>query len=272
MNNEHAEGEGAATSMLLQHPDKNWQMTTNDTDGILYALQLGASRQRECNCFRNEFLVEFTYRSNGRGKIKKGQISEYWDVNRMLKAIENHPSLSTSTPIYDLVVVYLTAGTDYTNRFFGKTHSHFLQTWLRHCDYIGQLTTQHPTTKISVNMAAVRRLIHCVYLKGKKAPCSITFSEMRELTISQDIRKQQPTESVIYEIIKRIQGTFQYMMSYIASNYKVTDWTRHGFHRDHKKNLVPTLIPEPTSHTVVYGDILSEHSYANFQLYEVSNS
>ena len=278
MNNEYAEGEGAAVAMLLKHPDKNWHLTTNDTDGILYALILGISRKRDSNKkFTNEFIVELSYRSNGKGKIKNRQISEYWDINKMITAIENNPSLRhTVSPVLDLVIVYLTAGTDYTNRFFGKTHSNFLQSWLKHCDYIGQLTTEDPATQMkNINMAAVRKLIHSVYVKGKKDPSGIAYSKMRKITEAQDIREQQPTESVILGIIQRIQGTFRYMMSYIDSSYEITDWTRYGFHCDPDKHLIPTLVPESTSHVqVVYGNchILSEHNYANLKFQKVSDS
>lgn len=170
------------------------------------------------------------------------------------------------------MVVYLAAGTDYTNRFFGKTHSNFLSTWLKHIEFIGDLTVKDSCTGTkSVNMEAVRKLIHCVYMKVNKHPASITYSATRDLTKSDDIRKQQPTESVIYEIIKRIQGTFRYMMSYISPAYSVSDWTKFGFHLDHEQNLIPTLIPSVSHVTVAYGDqkLLCEHNYACFK-HEVS--
>lgn len=72
MNKEYAEGEGAAAAMLLKHPNNNWLLVTNDTDGILYALLLGATRKRDGNgVFEKEFIVQLNYRSNGKGKSRK---------------------------------------------------------------------------------------------------------------------------------------------------------------------------------------------------------
>ena len=58
------EGEGAAATQLLRHPDKHWLLVSNDTDAILYALLAGIKRQRNGNLFKAQFWPQLNFTAN----------------------------------------------------------------------------------------------------------------------------------------------------------------------------------------------------------------
>lgn len=64
--------------------------------------------------------------------------NQFWDINKLIYAIE-YKLNDIKYPIQSLVTVYLAAGSDFTEKWFQKTHETFLKTYLKHKEFIGSL-------------------------------------------------------------------------------------------------------------------------------------
>ena len=115
-------------------------VVSNDTDSLFYCLIAANKRNRVENKFLNHFWLEINYTSKLtrlRG-CKNKKISEYWDISELIYCIEARlPDLKSA--VLSLVVLYLSAGSDLTEKWCGKTHSLFLKKFLTHSEFIGDL-------------------------------------------------------------------------------------------------------------------------------------
>ena len=99
-----------------------------------------------------------------------------------------------TNPAYSIVVLYLSAGSDFSEKWFGKIHDSFLKTFIKHAQFIGDLVNEKTT---NVNSNAYRKLIHCVWL-GNSNPEKISFHQLRENTKKRkNVHLHLPDEHVL---------------------------------------------------------------------------
>ena len=101
-------------------------MVSNDSDAILYTLLAASQWNRENNKFCTEFWLEVVHISNSTSicGVKNKKVSEYSDINKLIYAIEEKlPSITN--PVLSLIVLYLCAVSDLTEKWFGITHTTF---------------------------------------------------------------------------------------------------------------------------------------------------
>jgi len=101
--------------------------------------------------------------------------SEYWDINELIYGVECKLN-SIKYPIEAVVIVYLIAGCDFTEKWYAKTHETFLKRYINHCTYVGDLSNDD---QMSVNGNAYRKLIHATWMTPKSDPDNITFQQLR---------------------------------------------------------------------------------------------
>jgi len=120
-----------------------------------------------------------------------------------------------NNPVESITILYLTAGSDFTEKWFGKTHEHFLKSYIKHSDFIGNLYDNKNSCMI--NCHSYRKLIHCVWLSDKSDPSQTTFSSLREITKKRkNIRQHLPDEHILLQHYRRVCGVYKYMQSYIV--------------------------------------------------------
>ena len=147
----------------LSDKNDNCLFVSNDTDFILYALLAGATRKRENKKFTSEWWLEitFTQKKLGLGGTKQNKSSEYWDINNLTYTIgEKLPS--GKYPVHNVVVTYLAAGFDFTEKWYNKSHATFFKTFLAQVEYVKYLVNDNDYTLL--NSQAYRKLIHAVWL------------------------------------------------------------------------------------------------------------
>ena len=244
--NNYFEGEGAAAKQLLQHNKDNCLLISNDTDALLYALLAGVSRERTNQVFENEFWLQLNFSQTKTDVCgtKNRRASEFWDVNKLIYAIEEklQYSLEKPSPIYSLLVVYLAGGSDMTDKWFQKTHNTFLKAWLQNQSYIGQMVCLDQNV-YDVNFEAYRRLLHAACITKNIDPRDLTFEQVRnESKHCNNVRLHIPQEDEIHEIGLCVCGTFRYMTSYFHSTDHI-DWSMYGFtYDDTLKTWMPKRI------------------------------
>ena len=126
--------------------------------------------------------------------------------------------------------MYLSAGSDLTEKWYGKTHSLFLKKFLTHSEFIGDLVNINP---FQLNANAYRKLAHCVWLGENSDPSKITFDELRRRTQKRkNIRSRLPDEKTILQHFRRVSGAYKYMLSYASDKMEKIDWLNYGFEYD----------------------------------------
>ena len=231
--NSFAEGEGASVGHLVKgHANNSWLVLSTDTDALFYCLMAGVQRRRtEEGIFPKAFFLQLNSRqakSGVAGKINN-IISEFWDINNLIYAIEKKlPALSN--PVLDIIVVFLAAGSDLTEKWYHITHKAFLEAWILHSDFIKDLVKVESDGHIHVDLPAYRRLVHAVWVK-KGNPRNVSYHQIREESLKKkDIRQHLPNEDILRQLGRRISGVFLYMFSYLGGNE--VDWESHGFEFD----------------------------------------
>ena len=176
--------------------------------------------------------------------VRNKKVSEFWNINELVYAIEKKLAM-ISNPVYSIVTLYLSAGSDFTEKWFGKTHESFLKSFIKHADFIGSLVDQNNTTTLIGN--AYRKLIHCVWLGSNSDPSKITFHQLRENTKKRkNVRQHLPDEHILVQHFKRVQGVLKYLMNYITGSGEKIDWEKYGydFDEDTKKYYPSIFIKE----------------------------
>ena len=120
--NAYCEGEGAAVRFIVRnHLQENVMVVSNDTDALFFCMIGANKRDRTGNEFTHEFWLEIVYTSNTTGLTgsKNHRVSEYWNINELTYSVENHlPDIEN--PVLLLLVLHLSAGSDLTEKWFGK--------------------------------------------------------------------------------------------------------------------------------------------------------
>ena len=127
MQNTYCEG-GAVGFIVRKHLQENVMVVSNDTDVLFYCIIAANKRDRVSNESSHEFWLEILYTSNATGLTcsKNNRVSEYWNINELIYSIE-HLLPNIVNPVLSLIVLYLSAGSDTTGKWFGKTHATFLK-------------------------------------------------------------------------------------------------------------------------------------------------
>ena len=76
-----------------------------------------------------------------------------------------------------MIILYLSAGSDFTEKWYSKTHATFFKRFIKHSTYITDLVNPVKTTALNSN--SYRKLIHCVWIGENIEPSKTTFSELR---------------------------------------------------------------------------------------------
>ena len=175
-------GESAAVAQVIRNH------ISNDTDSILYA---GNQMNRENGNFLSELWVELVYtqRVNGVCGSSHKKRSAFWDINNLIYEIESKLD-NIENQVSSVVALYISAGSDFTEKWHGETHKSFLKTFLNHIEFIGDISnSENPP---SLNSYAYCKLIHCVWMNSKKDPSKTSFTKLRE---SIKIRKNKNTSA-----------------------------------------------------------------------------
>ena len=166
--------------------------------------------------------------------MKGGRTSELWNTDQLIYNTEMKFELdiykSICDPVLGMVVLYLAAGSDLTEKLYGKTHETFLIKWMKHARYVKDLVSYEDETKrlLKVDQSAYRRLIHCLWCSPNgKEPPEILFSKIYADTKEQKDRSNHlPNKRVISELSKCVCRTLQSMMSYV-SEISIPNWLAH---------------------------------------------
>ena len=180
--------------------------------------------------------------------VEKGKASEFWNINQLIYNIKLKLSVykSLKNPVLNSAVLYLAGGSDFTDKWFNKTHELFLLQHMRHSGYIGDLVTFDDLNVAKVDKTAYRHLIHAVWCsKSVEDPSKKSCELLRKETQKRkSIKLHLPDEMIIKEIGKRVSGTFACMIPYLA-DVAITDWQQYGFKYDEEKKIfIPNAIPQ----------------------------
>ena len=182
MQNTYCEGEGAAVGFIAcNHLLENFMIVSNDTDVLFYCMIAANKRKRVNNEFSHEFWLEILYTSNVTGLTgsQSNRISEYWKINELIYSIEDLLR-NIGNPVLSLIVLYLSAGSDLTEKWFGKTHATFIKKYMAHSDFIGDLINSRNIRTLNSN--SYRNLINCVWNAENTDRTKISFDELRKQT------------------------------------------------------------------------------------------
>ena len=246
--NDFCEGEGAAFAPLNRfHTDENCLVISNDSDALMYGLLCGSSRTRskQDGKFKTELWVQLnhTQQKTGICGSKNNKISEFWNINNLIYGIEEtFKDEKLLQAVLGTVIIYLAGGSDFTEKWYQKTHRSFLEAWIRSNSYVGDLVVKEEEA-FKVNLAAYRRLVHAVWSSKTVTADSCSFEELRKMTRKRkNLRLHLPDEELILQVGKRIAGVFQYMTSYIKYSTTNIDWTMYGFYYDTDSNSFKSQI------------------------------
>ena len=105
--------------------------------------------------------MEILYTSNVTGLTgsQDNRISEYWNINELIYSIE-HLLPNIGNPVLSLIVLYLSAGSELTEKWFGKTHATFIKKYMAHSDFIGDLINSRNIRTLNSN--SYRNLNNCL--------------------------------------------------------------------------------------------------------------
>ena len=135
---------------------------------------------------------------------------------------------------------YLAAGSDFTEKWYNKSHATFLKTFLTQVEYVEDLVNESDYSLL--NSHAYRKLIHAVWLGLKQDPEQTTFHQLREATkVKADVRLHLPHEKITYQHFRRVAGVYRYMLSCVM-DVGVTDWCKYGFRWDKETQLLEPVI------------------------------
>ena len=141
MQNTYCEGGGAAVGFIIRnYLQENVMVVSNDTDAIFFCKIAANKRDRVSNEFSHVLWLETVYASSTTGLAcsKNSRVSEYWNINELIYRIENRlPDIQN--PVLSLIVLYSSAGSDLTEKWFGKTHARVLKKYIAHSGFIGDL-------------------------------------------------------------------------------------------------------------------------------------
>ena len=141
MQNTYCEGEGAAVGFIVcNHLQENVMVISKDTDTLFYCMIDANKRDCVSNEFSHEFWLEILYTTNATGLTgsKNNSVSEYWNINELIYIIEHLPP-NIGNPVLSLIVLYLSAGSELTGKWFGKKHATFMKKYIAHSDFFGGL-------------------------------------------------------------------------------------------------------------------------------------
>ena len=149
--------------------------------------------------------------------IQKGRASEFWDINVLIYCTEAKLKTLNSeltNPVYDIVSLYLSDGSDFIKKWYGKTHNLFLQAWLKHSSFVGKLVLTEGQLFPEVSLDAYRRRLHVTCCpKATKHPEEITYDKIRSDSKSRkNKRLALPDEDVITQVKKRVQKVIEYTL------------------------------------------------------------
>ena len=189
------------------------------------------------NGFSHEFWLEILYTLNATGLTgsKNNRVSEYWNINVLIYSVE-HLLPNIGNPVLSLVVLYLNAGSDLAEKWFGKTHATFMKKYIAHSDFIGDLINSSNIRTLNSN--SYRKLIHCVWVGGNTDPTKISFDELRKQTQKRkNLRSRLPNETTIFQHFRRVSGAYKYMLSYSDNVMEEIGWKNFDFgHNDETKS------------------------------------
>ena len=249
--NRFAEGEGASVANAINNNDnKSCLIVSNDTDSIMYALLAGNLRRGIGDEFLNEFWIQISHTSStGNFCSSNDSVGEFWDINKLIYALETTLT-ELRFPIYDVVVIYLSAGTDFTDKWHYKTHEKFFSVFLRNKNFIVDLVKECDG-RIILDHDAYLRLICAVWSSDDKQ--ILSFEEIREKSMKKaDIRLHLPHIDIVKQVGLRVDGTLRYMLSYINLNEDIPHWSDFGFvFKESLEGFVPHIYPDfftPGSH------------------------
>ena len=251
LQNTYCEGEGAAVGFIIRNNlEENVIVVSNDTDALFYCLIAAMKRKRINTKFKNEFWLELHYTSKTTGLCasKKNLVSEFWDINNLIYSIENHLT-DVENAVLSLVILYLSAGSDLTEKWYSKTHATFLKRYTTHSSFIGDLINSNGYL---LNANSYRKLIHCVWAGENSNPNQLTFDEVRIQTQKRkNVRSRLPEERTILQHFRRVSGAYKYMLSYASSSMEKLDWTNYGFEYDNEtKCYYPIIATESTTKNI----------------------
>ena len=192
MQNTYCEGEGAAVGFIVRnHLQENVMVVSNDTDALFYCMMAANKRDRVSNEFSHEFWLEILYTSNATGLTgsKNNRVSEYWNINELIYSVE-HLLPNIGNPVLSLVVLYLSADSDLTEKWFGKTHATFMKKYIAHSDFIGDLINSSNIR----NSNPYRKLIHCVWIGENTDPTKISFDDLPKANPKEEKFEISPTQ------------------------------------------------------------------------------
>ena len=171
-----------------------------------------------------------------------------WHVNNLIYSIENHlPDVENA--VLSLVILYLSGGSDLTEKWYSKTHGTFLKRYTTHSSFIGDLINLN---EYLLNASSYRKLIHCVWAGENSNPNQLTFDEVRIQTQKRKLfRSRLPEERAILKHFRRVSGAYKYMLSYASSSMEKLDWTNYGFEYDNeRKYYYPIKATESTTKNI----------------------
>ena len=143
----------------------------------------------------NQFWLKINYTSKltELSGSKNRKISEHRDINKLLYCIEERlPNLKNG--VLSLVVLHWSAGSDLTEKWYGKTYSLFLKKLITNSVFIGDLVN---INTFQLNANTYRKLVHSVLLGENSEPSKITFDELWRQTQRKNIRSRLPDERTI---------------------------------------------------------------------------
>ena len=74
----------------------------------------------------------------------------------------------------------MSGGSDFTEKWYGKTHDLFLQAWMKHSRFVGNLVLTEGQLFPEVSLDAYRRLLHVTSCpKATKHPEHMTNDKIR---------------------------------------------------------------------------------------------
>ena len=127
-----------------------------------------------------------------------------------------------------MVVLYLSAGSDLTEKWFGKTHATFMKKYIAHSDFIGDLINSSNIRTLNSN--SYTKLIHCVWVGENTDPTKISFDELRKQTQKRkNLRSRLPNETTIFQHFRWVSGAYKYMLNYSDNVMEEIDWKNFGF-------------------------------------------
>ena len=161
---------------------------------------------------------------------------------------ENH-LLDVKNAVLSLVILYISASSDLTEKLYSKTHATFLKRYTTHSRFIGELINSN---WYLLNANSYRKSIHCVWAGENSNPNQLTFEEVRIQTQKRkNVRSRLPEEGTILQHFRRVSSAYKYTLSHGSSSMEKLDWTNYGFEYDNEtKCYYPIIAIESTTKSI----------------------